>query len=154
MSKSWDDYFILLLPQIATKSKDQSTQVGCIIVGPDNEIRSTGYNSFPRGLKDNKKERQERPEKYFWFEHAERNAIYNAARMGIPLKDCRLYILGIPCCDCARAIIQAGIKEVIYDWGDGNPFKKYGRWSDSEKRTLAMFKECGIKYTEHSVIKW
>ena len=61
---------------VAKKSKDQSTQIGAVIVGPDNEIRSTGYNSFPCGINDDLQERQERPEKYYWIEHAERNALY------------------------------------------------------------------------------
>ena len=65
---------------VAKKSKDQSTQIGAVIVGPDNEIRSTGYNSFPKGLNDDLQERQERPEKYYWIEHAERNALYNASQ--------------------------------------------------------------------------
>ena len=63
---------------VAKKSKDQSTQIGAVIVGIDNEIRSTGYNSFPSGINDDLQERQERPEKYYWIEHAERNALYNA----------------------------------------------------------------------------
>jgi len=145
---SWDKYFMEMLPSIASKSKDQSTKCGCIIVGPDNEIRSTGYNSFPRGLNDNLQSRQERPEKYFWFEHAERNAIYNAARCGIPLKGCHVYITGFPCCDCARAIVQAGIVEVIYDNDPNNPFVKKGRWEEHYSRSIAMFKECKIVVRE------
>ena len=83
---NWTEYFLGLAEQVKLKSKDQSTQIGAVIVGEDNEVLSTGYNSFPRGMDDSKQERQERPEKYFWFEHAERNAIYNAARVGTPLK--------------------------------------------------------------------
>ena len=88
----WTDYFLNIAEQIKLKSKDESTQIGAVIVGDDNEILSTGYNSFPRGLNDNKPERQERPEKYFWFEHAERNAIYNAARIGTPLVNSTIYL--------------------------------------------------------------
>ena len=88
MNISWDDYFAGLLSQVAVKSKDPTTKIGALIVGPDREIRSTGYNSFPRGLDDNVRERMERPEKYYWIEHAERNAIYNAARCGTTLKGC------------------------------------------------------------------
>jgi len=154
MSKSWDDYFMELLPHIASKSKDESTKVGCIIVGANHEIRNTGYNSFPRGLDDNNEARQKRPEKYFWFEHAERNAIYNAARMGVPLNGCSLYIIAMPCCDCARGIIQAGIKYVIYDDQPTNPFVKNGRWDDHIKKTIIMFKECGILTRTYNVIDW
>ena len=77
----WVDYFLSIAEQVKLKSKDRNTQIGAVIVGEDNEILSTGYNSFPRGLNDDLDDRQNRPEKYFWFEHAERNAIYNAARV-------------------------------------------------------------------------
>lgn len=112
---NWHEYYLDMLPLIAAKSKDVFTKVGVIIVGPDNEIRSAGFNSFPRGINDRLIERQERPAKYLYFEHAERNAIYNAARMGTPLKACRMYMDYYPCADCARAIIQSGITSIILD---------------------------------------
>jgi dCMP deaminase len=125
---------------IAMKSKDEKTQNGAIIVGPDNEIISTGYNSFPRGINDNLHERQERPEKYFWFEHAERNAIYNAARIGVSLKNCKIYVTGIPCMDCARGIVQSGINEiVIHDLSYNSNL-----WEEHSKRTLILFEEAKI----------
>jgi dCMP deaminase len=111
----WDRYFIEICRVVATRSKDPSTQIGCVIVGPAHEIRSTGYNSLPRGIRDDVPERFERPTKYLWIEHAERNAIYNAARCGTPLEGCSLYAEFMPCMDCARAIVQAGIREVILD---------------------------------------
>ena len=111
----WDSYYLSVCRTIATRSKDPSTQIGCIIVGPAREIRSTGYNSFPRGIVDTIPERQQRPEKYFWIEHAERNAIYNAARAGTPLEGCTVYVEVTPCMDCARAIVQAGIAKVVID---------------------------------------
>ena len=84
------------------------------------KIVSTGYNSFPRGIDDNVAERQERPEKYFWFEHAERNAIYNAARIGVSTKGCTMFLTcDIPCADCARGIINAGIIKVYVMDGGG-----------------------------------
>lgn len=104
-----------LLGPIAARSKDPNTNVGCVIVGPDNNIRSTGYNSFPRGINDSVPERLERPEKYMWLEHGDRNAIYAAARVGTPLEGCKMYLPGLPCMDCGRAIIQVGIVEVVYD---------------------------------------
>src|ERR1019366_1039390 len=79
---SWDEYYLNMLELVASKSKDKSTKVGVIVVGPDNEIRSTGFNSFPRGINDDLEERQLRPAKYLYIEHGERNAIYNAARVG------------------------------------------------------------------------
>jgi dCMP deaminase len=112
---NWDEYFLAIAELVSFRSKDRSTKVGAVIVGPDNEIRSTGYNSFVRGIHDNVEERHQRPEKYEWTEHAERNAIYNAARHGAALKGCRIYINwgGYPCADCTRGIIQAGIVEIV-----------------------------------------
>ena len=111
---NWTEYFINIAEQVKEKSKDINTQIGAVIVGKDKEILTTGYNSFPRGLNDELPERQERPEKYFWFEHAERNAIYNAARIGVSLKESTVYLTsGLPCMDCARGLIQAGVKKVV-----------------------------------------
>ncbi len=76
---SWDELFILQATLIAQKSKDPSTKVGCVIVNDDNVILSTGFNGFPRGIEEDWKDRWKRPEKYHWVEHAERNAIFNAA---------------------------------------------------------------------------
>src|SRR3990167_7197511 len=99
---SWDESFMSMVYLVAMKSKDESTHVGAVVVGPDNEIKSTGYNSFVRKLNDHLTMRQERPEKYYWFEHAERNAIYNATLNGVSLKGCKIYTNGVPCMDCAR----------------------------------------------------
>jgi dCMP deaminase len=135
----WDQYFMSLVFLLAMKSKDKSTHVGAVVVADDNTILATGYNSFPRGCQDHLPERQERPEKYFWFEHAERNAIYNAARKGHKLEGSRLYTNGVPCMDCARGVVQAGIKEVIVSnlWENPN-------WVASSAKSLDLFKECGI----------
>jgi dCMP deaminase len=139
----WTKYFLSIAEQVKLKSKDQSTQIGAVIVGKDNEIRSTGYNSFPRGLDDNKSERQERPEKYFWFEHAERNAIYNAARVGIPLDGSTIYLTsGLPCADCARAIINSGIKKVYCK--SVCTTKNKEKWIESQDKALQMLKECDV----------
>ncbi len=109
----WDSRFMNLARHIATWSKDRSRQVGCVIVGPDNEIRAYGFNGFPRGVDDDTEGRHARPAKYKWTEHAERNAIYNAARIGTPLQGCRMYLPWFPCMDCARALVQSGIVELI-----------------------------------------
>lgn len=144
MNMNWVEYFLNIAEQVKLKSKDQSTQIGAVIVGKDNEILSTGYNSFPRGLNDNIPERQERPEKYFWFEHAERNGIYNAARNGISLKDSTIFLTsGLPCCDCSRAIINCGIKTVYCkkECTTKNPEK----WKEHQTRSFNMLKECGVE---------
>ena len=141
---NWDEYFLEMAEAVSKKSKDRSTKIGCVIVGPDREIRSTGYNSFIRGIDDEKPERHERPEKYLWTEHAERNAIYNAARVGTPLKGCSLYCLALPCMDCARGIAQVGITKVIIPEVPGNP-EFLERWRESFQRTEEMFNEAGIE---------
>ena len=139
----WIKYFYNIAEQIKKKSKDKNTQIGALIVGKDKEIVSTGYNSFPRGIDDNKVERQEKPEKYFWFEHAERNAIYNAARIGVSTKGCTMYLTcGIPCADCARGIINAGINKIYVMKGGGAQSQK---WLDSGERSRQMFEEAGVK---------
>ena len=140
---NWVEYFRNLTHQIKLKSKDERTKIGAIIVGKDKEIVSTGYNSFPRGIDDDKSERQERPEKYYWFEHGERNAIYNAARIGVSTKGCTMYLsCGIPCADCARGIINAGIVRIFCERGEGAKGKK---WDESAERSWEMFNEAGVK---------
>ena len=144
MSKiEWDDWFMTMVYLVAAKSKDQSTHIGAVVVGPDNEIRSTGYNSFPRGVDDYVQERQERPEKYFWFAHGEGNAVANAAMVGVSLKGCKLYTNGVPCTICAGYLINAGIKEIIVDknWDADNAEK----WSDEAMRSSIMFEEARVK---------
>ena len=140
----WVEYFRNLAHQVKLKSKDENTQIGAIIVGKDKEIVSTGYNSFPRGLKDNIKQRQQRPEKYYWFEHAERNAIYNAARIGVSTKGCTMYLsCGIPCADCARGIINAGIVRIFCE--RNGSATNLPKWQESGERSWQMFEEAGIK---------
>ena len=109
----WDEYYLNICKVVAERSKDVNTQIGCVIAGPNREIRSTGYNSFPRGIRDDVPERMERPAKYLWIEHAERNAICNAARAGTATEGCTIYVEIMPCMDCARAVVQAGIIEVV-----------------------------------------
>jgi len=140
----WTDYFLGIAEQVKLKSKDESTQIGAVIVGKDKEILSTGYNSFPRGLNDNLKERQERPEKYYFMVHAEANAIYNAARVGTSIDNSEIYLTsGLPCCDCARAIINSGIKSVHCKIECTT--KNKDKWAEQQEKSLIMLKECGIE---------
>jgi dCMP deaminase len=114
-SSNWDIRWMALAQFIATWSKDRGRKVGAVIVGPDNEIRSTGYNGIPRGVNDDVEERHEAEtgEKYLWVSHAERNAIYNAALLGVSTKNCTLYIPWYPCIECAKAIVQSGINKIV-----------------------------------------
>ena len=145
-SEKWNYRFLELAELIATWSKDPSTKTGAVVVGPDKEIRATGYNGLVRGINDNVPERMERPTKYDFFEHAERNAIYNACLTGTSLRDCTIYCTLTPCTDCARAIIQAGIKTVVtyeFKLADNDP---KNTWRDKLNYSAEMFKEAGVSY--------
>lgn len=107
---NWDVRFMRLADLIATWSKDEGT--GAIICTQENQIISTGYNGQVSGIKEVDYCYQE-PLKNFYIEHAERNAIYNAAKLGLPLKGTKIYINRFPCADCARAICQTGITDII-----------------------------------------
>ena len=141
---SWDAYYLNLCRQVATRSKDPNTQIGCVIVGPAHEIRTTGYNSFPRGIRDDVPERRTRPTKYLWMEHAERNAIYNAARAGTSTEGCSIYVDIMPCMDCARAIVQAGITDVVIS---RERMKQYSSdyYNEHFKMVETLFKEAGVR---------
>jgi dCMP deaminase len=139
---NWVNYYRQLANTVKLKSKDKYTQIGAIIVGEDGEIVSTGYNSFPRGLDDGVDSRQERPEKYYWFEHAERNAIYNAARIGVSTKGTTMYLsCGLPCADCARGIINSGIRRIFCERVD---VTKGELWKESQERSWDMFLETDV----------
>ncbi len=155
----WDQLYFTMCYLIGMRSKDMATHVGSVIVDADNVLVSTGYNSLPRGIEadsDDKRLSRDGGEKYFWIEHAERNAIYNAARRGTQLKGCKLYVPWTPCTDCARAIIQTGISEVIIHQNgqDFYDLNTNGKWVDSYKKTQTMFLESGVKarYVECKIV--
>lgn len=115
---SWDEYFMGVAMLSAMRSKDPSTQVGCCIVSQGNKILSMGYNGFPKGCSDDEFPWAREGDdplmtKYVYSTHSELNAILNYN--GVSLEGARLYVSLFPCNECAKAIIQAGIKEVIYD---------------------------------------
>lgn len=144
----WHERFMELAKTISSWSKDPSTKTGAVVVGPDKEIRATGYNGLVRGVKDDVFERMERPLKYSFFEHAERNAIYNASLTGTSLKDCVLYVTHPPCTDCARAIIQSGIKMVVTNEMIVDDNTPKNTWRDQLIYSKQMFEEAGIEYKE------
>ena len=114
---NWDEYFMGIAMLAARRSKDPNTQVGACIVSDDNIIISTGYNGMPKGCSDDvfpwdRKGENEAETKYPYVVHAELNAILNAS--GRDLRGSRIYVALFPCNECAKAIIQCGIKEVIY----------------------------------------
>jgi dCMP deaminase len=129
---------------VSERSKDRSTKIGSVLVGPDREIRSTGYNGFPRGVNDDVDARHERPAKYMVTEHAERNCLYNAARAGICTNGCVMYVSGmLPCSDCARAIIQCGITDVYVESMECT--NKGMDWNEHARVAQEMLMEAGVK---------
>ena len=100
MSAKWDQRFLKLAEHISGWSKDPSTKVGCVVVGEDREIRSTGFNGFPRGIADDSDRLSDRDKKYPLICHAEENAIMHAARIGLSLKGCTAYVTWPPCTRC------------------------------------------------------
>jgi dCMP deaminase len=142
---TWDQYFRQIAHTVKLKSKDKYTQIGAVIVGKNKEIVSTGYNSFPRGINDDIASRQDRPEKYYWFSHAEQNAIVNAARIGVSTDNCTMYVTcGIPCADCAKSIINAGITTLVCEM-DLTCGAHGLKWEEHAKRSLIMFEEANVR---------
>lgn len=140
---SWDDYFMGVSLLAAERSKDPSTQVGACIVGTDNRILSTGYNGFPQGCSDDtfpwNRDESVGETKYNFVVHAELNAILNTG--GRNLVGSRIFVSLFPCHECAKAIIQAGIKEVVYLSDKYN-----GTVSDIASKR--MLDAAGVKYTK------
>ena len=114
---SWDEYFMGVAQLAAKRSKDPNTQVGACIVSQDNKILSMGYNGFPNGVSDDdfpwNRDGDPLENKYFYTTHSELNAILNYR--GGTLEGSKLYVSLFPCNECAKAIIQSGIREIIYD---------------------------------------
>ena len=132
--------FIELARHISGWSKDPSTKVGCVVVGEDREIRSTGFNGFPRGIDDDPERLADREKKYPLICHAEENAIMHAARIGVSLKDSTAYVTWPPCSRCARSLIQAGIREVVYSSSEEIP----ERWIEDFEISTSMLAEANV----------
>ena len=140
LSDKWDIRFIELARHISNWSKDPSTKVGCVVVGEDREIRSTGFNGFPRGIKDDAERLLDREQKYPLICHAEENAIMHAARIGVSLKRSTAYVTWPPCSRCARSLIQSGIKEIVYPTPGVIP----ERWLEDFTISNGMITEAGV----------
>tara|TARA_X000000368_G_C23009550_1_gene702839 strand:- start:314 stop:751 length:438 start_codon:yes stop_codon:yes gene_type:complete len=140
MTSKWDMRFIELARHISGWSKDPSTKVGCVVVGEDREIRSTGFNGFPRGIDDDPERLADREKKYPLICHAEENAIMHAARIGVSLKDSTAYVTWPPCSRCARSLIQAGIREVVYSSSEEIP----ERWIEDFEISTSMLAEANV----------
>ncbi len=142
----WDEYFMGIAIFSAERSKDNNTQVGACIVNEERKIVAVGYNGMPTGCNDDEMPWEREGEttldtKYPFVCHAELNAILN--RNSTNLKGCTLYVTLFPCNECAKAIIQSGIKKVVY---------KSNKYADSEstKASAMLFKMCGVECVEYA----
>jgi len=142
---SWDEYFMMIAELTAMRSKDPNTQVGACIVSSDNRILSIGYNGTPNGYDDKEfpwsREGCPLETKYLYVCHAELNAILNFRGASRELEGSKIYVDLFPCNECAKAIIQSGIKEVVY------LCDKYFD-TDGVKASKIMFDTCGVKYRQ------
>jgi len=142
---SWDEYFMAIAKLSAMRSKDPSTQVGACIVSEDNRILSIGYNGAPNGFSDDKfpwsREGENLETKYPYVCHAELNAVLNFRGTKKDLENAKIYVDLFPCNECAKIIIQSGIKQVIY---------LSDKYKDAENNIASrkLFDECGVKYTK------
>ncbi len=141
---NWQAYHYGFAVHAAKKSKD-STQVGAVLVGPDNEVRLSGFNGPPRGVLD-LPERRERPAKYLFAAHAEANLLNFAAREGIRTKDCTVYVTHFCCAACARSMIQAGIAEIRF--GPGTTSMP----NDEFEAARAMLTEAGVRFRAVEIV--
>lgn len=138
-NKSRDQKYMEVAKLISTWSKDPSTQVGCVIVNKEDQIIAQGYNGFPRKVLDKKERYTNKNVKYTMIVHAEANAIISA---GHECRGSSVYIYGLPCCnECAKLIIQSGIKNVIMCAEDISE-----KWKESFYVTKTMFEESGVSY--------
>ena len=144
---SWDEYFIGIAKLSSMRSKDPNTQVGCCIVSHDNRILSVGYNGAPRGFNDDKfpwgRIGDRLNTKYMYVCHGELNAILNYRGNNKDFEGAKMYVHYFPCNECAKAIVQCGIKEVIYSHN-----YDHDDHGDEMKASIRMFDECGVKYRQ------
>lgn len=156
MTDRWHSHFLNLCVEHARMSKDPNTKVGSVIVGPDHEIRSTGFNGFPRGIADTAERLNDRETKLRLIVHGEMNAVLAASRVGVPLKGCTLYLAatdstgtvwgGPPCTRCTVEIIQAGIARIVT-----RPVKAVpSKWHADLVMARSLLDEAGVECVEIS----
>lgn len=154
MTARWDNHFLDLALQHARLSKDPATRVGAVIVGPDREVRSLGFNGFPRGIADLPERLHDRETKLQLIVHAELNALIQAARVGVPVRGCTLYLAatddsgmvwgGPPCTRCTVHVIQAGITRIV-----SRPLKPGpSKWHADLERARSLLREAVIPLHE------
>jgi len=129
--------------QVATHSDDPHRQVGCVVLDENGTTIASGTNRLPEGCTVTGP-RTSKPHKYSWIEHAERNAIYSAARRGVSLEGCTMFLNYWPCVECTRAIIQSGIKKIV---APRMPDLNHPQWGSQFSTSLTMIQETGLNYT-------
>jgi dCMP deaminase len=143
ISDKWISRYLKLAKDISAWSLDPSRKIGAVAVGSKGQILSQGYNGFPRGIKDTEERLNDREQKYKYVVHAEMNVIYNATFNGVSLDGAHLFVYGLPVCsECAKGIIQVGVKKVYICTDQEIP----ETWSNSWSKTSQMFDEAGIEY--------
>jgi dCMP deaminase len=143
----WDIKYLNLAKQISTWSKDPSTKVGSVCIGKKGQILSQGYNGFPRGIEDTEERLNTRETKYKYVVHSEMNCIFNACLTGISLQGATLYLYGLPpCAECAKGIVQVGIKHVCSQYPDPDD----ERWAESCQLADSIFHEAGVSQTVYN----
>ena len=144
-SKKYDHRYLELAKFFSTWSKDPSTQIGAVAIGEKGQVLAQGYNGFPRKVDETEERYQNRETKYKYVVHAEMNCIYNATYNGISLQDSTFYIHGLPVCsECAKGIIQVGVKSVVWRAIDDIP----PQWLESNMLTEELFNEAGVEYVQ------
>lgn len=154
IANRWENHFLEMALLNANMSKDPSTKVGAIITTSDHDFISAGFNGLPRKLKDTEERLNDRRIKLLLTVHAEMNAVLAAAKLGIKLKDCTMYIIatnndgsiwgGPPCHRCLVEILQTGISKIVTYSRKSTPT----RWKDSLDLSIKLIKEAGIEYRE------
>ena len=145
ISNSWKLKYLNLAKQISAWSKDPSTKVGCVAIGNHGQVLSQGYNGFPRGISDSEDKLNNKNIKYKYMVHAEMNCIYHASINGVSLLNSHFFVYGLIIChECAKGIIQVGVKKVY--------MKKYksipDQWKKSYALTKKLFNEAGVEFEE------
>lgn len=144
----WEQRYLNLAKEVSTWSKDPSRKIGAVAVGDKGQILAQGYNGFPRGISDSDERYNDRSVKYKYVVHAELNVIYNATFNGVSLDRAKLFVYGLPVCsECAKGIIQVGIKSVVMRTDEKIP----DNWNDSYHDSSSMFDETGISHVWYHV---
>ena len=142
LSLKWDQRYLRLAEEVASWSKDPSRKIGAVAVGAKGQVLAQGFNGFPRGIDDSEERYNDRERKYELVVHAEMNVIYNATYSGVSLDGATLYVSGLPVCsECAKGIVQVGIKRVIM-----RDMEIPDSWKDSWHKTQEMFNEASIQF--------